>query len=1739
MSDLPQRANAAQLASRNIKMKPQRKKPLTAPAGAIQQQSFAPPSQSGLFGGSSSFNFSAGGPSISFSSPTPNNSFTSNTGKSFGSNASADVDDDDPRSHSIREELKRRNREFSNNDDDDAVPMFAPMPAEIAQNGPAVFNTGTQQSFSFGQNNTQPATSSIFNNPSSAQSSSSFSFGSTSTPIGGTTHNPFAPTSNAFGTTPLAQPGAPQNNTFGGFGQTAAQAAPTTNSPFSFGQPGSAAQQATSTSPFSFGQSAPPASSEPAKSSFSFGENSVPAAQPAQAFTFGSTSTSNPAPSNNLFGGSSAQPSPNIFAPASTARESSPNMFATTAPTTNTSIFGGASQSPAPQAPNTLGSHADTAPASTTSNIFGSASPSPAPQAPNALGSYAVTTPASTTPNIFGSVSQSPAPQAPDAAASTASNIFGSVSQGPAPQAPNTLGSHAVTTPALTASNTFGNIAPQIPNMLGSHTIAAPDTNSLSENASSQLTAASNMFGTAYGAPTSTTNNPGTLFGGSNSTQTSSTVFNNSFPQPYQPTPNLFGQTQQNMSSNNPLGLLNQPMNQQSQNNSSLFNHANSSSETGNYQAAAPQVSYNGSMTSLFAWHQAMYGKPLIAPGPGFDPNQVVGFKDYPPPNYRPINNPDRLRPFRNVGPQAIPIKHFTSALSEREYLELLRRQRESLRRSRANLFPLRCERGYLTENHAPFTPFHLRRERDHYGVLRNNYTPFHSLKPFKPLKIEKSDFKLLADAFKPPKHLSPGVKGLKKRNPSPAAQSTPDLVSSTDDAPSSVQPSSTSNTVAPTTSSNASQQLTEPSTSDKVLQSIEPQDVVDSLPTKNPASALEITEEYIDQFMPKGYTKSQKAQFYSGYRMRALNKAMERLFANLPLGQEISAIVDYYNEQREQVLSLSGRPFKSSKRKAVEEEDTNSSKRVRQGEPTSRSQITGLATSSPTLPEEVGRATSKQSNGGSGSPFAAQSLTAPQPAPPSSSPMKTQSYPNGSITPIAPAPSFGRATTSASPSKGKRKAEYQLTNLDPEGKAGERPAKTPRLDGSVGSETSNIFKNILDSPSEAPKSPEKSVGRLETLEKASQDVPRINPFASLATPGSSAKSSSQTETSTSSVSPSIFKPTVSPAKPTATPIKPPTFGVKPPSFGTAPVNFLAQFGQQAKKDEKDNEQKLMERAKEEDMDSDDDEVEWEATYKKKRQAELKKLEEFAKSKRATFVAGQGFTFDNSKQLTSAASAEAPRNESIKSSSNIAPTTSKSLFGQTPTPASSESIFSPAKRSRSSTPGGSVLDSHAPGKPVSFTGNIFGHLSNPGSPANGANDDESDADGESDSENKDPTYQPAEPGSEAASGPTTPVEKTGAGIASAKKMASATPFSFGSTTQPSKSVFGPPATSSTGLFGTATTPSSAASTQGGSLFDRISKDSNGNPMRQVPTEEKENTKPHVGNVFGSSNGIFGGSQNSASPSKSTEEDISKSTPEKSLFGQPDKTWKPDSPIRFGSTAPNGASTTAPAVSVTDATPTKPGPFAGLFGNSTSKPAASISGGLFGNSTTPKTAPPTAPGVGFAFGGPSSTTSSLFPSAAVSASTSRATSPGQTTDGESAVEGSNDPDAEKHEQIDLTKGGPGEEDEELLHEVRAKALKYTPSEDKNPWVTKGLGPLRVLKHKETKASRVLLRADPSGTIVLNKGILAGVEFAANGKTLKFLAASDSAGSLETWMLQVKTPEFATELAKVLEANKSSS
>ena len=866
-----------------------------------------------------------------------------------------------------------------------------------------------------------------------------------------------------------------------------------------------------------------------------------------------------------------------------------------------------------------------------------------------------------------------------------------------------------------------------------------------------------------------------------------------------------------------------------------------------------------------------------------------------------------------------------------------------------------------------------------------------------------------------------------------------------------------------------------------------------------------QIPDQYIEEFVPREFTENQRHEFYWAFRIRALNMAMSKFFAELQSSGDPAEALRYYQEQRKNFISH----IKSR-------QTTNPYQSTDPPPKTAAPQAT--AAQSKRAPSPLRKATSPERS------QAAPTSTEIQTNGASTAPRPTSSLFSSSV-PSLPPPTSNSATPS---SKSKRKAEDDLdqNNVDQHNKRPMRKIATPKVNGSTSSpsnsSTASIFRDVLESPSQsAEKSPAKKTAALPGSPAVSgSETPKANPFGSLFVPKSASKSATTASPASNLFSApnpvgtpkaTGFAPTASglfgaksndaavpsPAKdaPAFSGFKPaaPTSnssgsggGFKMAGFTPgATINFASQFGKAAE----NAEEKKMKEDMENDMDSDEDPEEWKAEWRAKRKAKLDEL------KAASAAASTAFVFkpsvDKSKESNGFANktAETPV-EATQSS--------KSLFASS-TPAAS-GLFGSASISRTNSPSpapssSSVFDSQSSGKPPAFGGNIFGHLSKSAEDSGKENDaddeSEDDADIDADSENKDPNYTPTRDNN---SGPGTPADETGAGIASAKKS---NLFNFSSSK--SGSVFGGTSGTSTpgGLFGAAP---SGTSTPGGSLFGRIT-----SKPPSPSSEEKENTVP-------ASTGLFAGLN-------------------KSQNGPIDQTWKPDSPIKFGAATlgSNDSKSATPIVNITSATPTKT-PTTSLFSNlnkSSTPTSAPFTSNLFGGPAASKAA---APSVGFNFGGPSNT-SSLFPSA----TTSRATTPGATTDGDSAAE---DPDAEKHEQISLTSGA-GEEDEDIQFEVRAKALQFLPKEDgSSGWESKGLGLLKILQHKETKASRVLMRAEPRGNILLNKSILGQFKYEATAKTVKLTTAGEAGKGLETWILQVKTPESAKELARTLEANKAS-
>ncbi|KAK1593246.1 RanBP1 domain-containing protein [Colletotrichum navitas] len=282
---------------------------------------------------------------------------------------------------------------------------------------------------------------------------------------------------------------------------------------------------------------------------------------------------------------------------------------------------------------------------------------------------------------------------------------------------------------------------------------------------------------------------------------------------------------------------------------------------------------------------------------------------------------------------------------------------------------------------------------------------------------------------------------------------------------------------------------------------------------------------------------------------------------------------------------------------------------------------------------------------------------------------------------------------------------------------------------------------------------------------------------------------------------------------------------------------------------------------------------------------------------------------------------------------------------------------------------------------------------------------------------------------------------------------------------------------------------------------------------------------------GSSPFQFGGGSSSAAPSSSTPFQFGAGAP-----AQPAAPATSAPTFTFG--ASNGsANSSAPASQKPLFGASTSAPTSNLFGSKPAQPAS----GMFGNLQPPAGASTTGTNSPFNFGGASSLATT--PATGTPEPAAEAEKAGGSGEGDDA-------DGKPHEQLKLTEGGPGEEDELVVHDVRAKIMKYIPAgseedkdsgddqpKNKSPWSTKGVGPFRLLKHKNTGAVRMLLRAEPRGHVVLNRSILPSETYKADKKYVKLTTSNEAGNGLETWMVQVKTEDLAKTLAATLETHKS--
>ncbi|PGH33828.1 hypothetical protein GX50_03397, partial [[Emmonsia] crescens] len=301
-------------------------------------------------------------------------------------------------------------------------------------------------------------------------------------------------------------------------------------------------------------------------------------------------------------------------------------------------------------------------------------------------------------------------------------------------------------------------------------------------------------------------------------------------------------------------------------------------------------------------------------------------------------------------------------------------------------------------------------------------------------------------------------------------------------------------------------------------------------------------------------------------------------------------------------------------------------------------------------------------------------------------------------------------------------------------------------------------------------------------------------------------------------------------------------------------------------------------------------------------------------------------------------------------------------------------------------------------------------------------------------------------------------------------------------------------------------PTPPATSNGGrSLFERVELDQSGKPVRQEPLEAEDKlAAPSPGEKDSNVSSLFTGSKFTS-------------------FNSPASIGTPQFSNGFDFKSPRSLSPMNPSPEGLDAK-SPPSIFASSTGTSTpTAPAIATST----SSLFPKATSSLLPN--------GSSQLSPFPfSAGTSADVSRATTPNLSDTGADESEEA----TEDLPQVDLVRGGTGEEDEDEVFETRAKTMKLTVvpgSEDPKPqWQLQGVGLLRILKHKTTGRARVLVRADPSGRVLLNANLVAAVSYKSTGSAVQFLVPREP--KPEQWVVRVKKEDVAVELAGVMEKYK---
>lgn len=116
-------------------------------------------------------------------------------------------------------------------------------------------------------------------------------------------------------------------------------------------------------------------------------------------------------------------------------------------------------------------------------------------------------------------------------------------------------------------------------------------------------------------------------------------------------------------------------------------------------------------------------------------------------------------------------------------------------------------------------------------------------------------------------------------------------------------------------------------------------------------------------------------------------------------------------------------------------------------------------------------------------------------------------------------------------------------------------------------------------------------------------------------------------------------------------------------------------------------------------------------------------------------------------------------------------------------------------------------------------------------------------------------------------------------------------------------------------------------------------------------------------------------------------------------------------------------------------------------------------------------------------------------------------------------------------FDMTNANAGEEDEEVAFECRARAFKLATG-----WASQGTGVVRLLKHPATGRSRIVLRADPGGNVILNTLLKKEFDYSRQQNSVQFMVPQANNEKPEHWAIRVKA-EFIDKLHDTIQAIKN--